>query len=291
MAAPNTVTQCAAHVDGERLGGLLQQLTLDDHSRHTDPLRQLPLTKTTLGAAALLATGSVLFVLGQRHDARPRMETVAATPASKHVPQPAAVLEATGFVVARRQATVSTQITGTITEVLMEEGKSVVAGQVLTRLENAAQSAALSEAAAQVRVSHSVLSLYEAQLLERKKKLAKAGAASTQAMEMAMTQVDTLRSQIESQHRQVALAEAQVASARVQLNLTIVRAPFSGVVVAKAAQPGEIVSPTSAGGGLTRTGIGTIVDMQFNGISEGSRVVRLPPMKVSDVARVDVTNH
>ncbi|WP_202626932.1 efflux RND transporter periplasmic adaptor subunit [Steroidobacter agaridevorans] len=245
----------------------MQQLTLEESSREVKEPRRRHLSKGTLSLALIVVIASGTFTLWQRDLAVPQVETVAAVAATNPATQPVAVLEATGYVVARRQATVSTQITGTIIDVLMEEGESVAAGQVLTRLESSAQSAELSEAEAQVLVARSLLGLYEAQLvqamrdLERKQSLAKAGAVSTQSMETAMTQVDMLRSQIDSQHRQVDLASAQVARARVQLNHTVVRAPFSGVVVAKTAQAGEIVSPMSAGGGFTRTGIGTIVDM------------------------------
>ena len=76
-----------------------------------------------------------------------------------------------------------------------------------------------------------------------------------------MAQRDALRAQLQTAQRNVQVANDGLSISDLGVDNTIVRAPFSGVVIAKAAQPGEIVSPLSAGGGFTRTGIGTIVDM------------------------------
>jgi RND family efflux transporter MFP subunit len=179
----------------------------------------------------------------------------------------ASVLDATGYVTARRQATVSAQITGTLTEVLIEEGDHVKAGQVLGRLDDTAQRAALAQAQAQLKTARALLTQYEAQLaqserdVKRAEDLVERKLVSEQAVEQARTQVETGAAQVQGQRKQIELAEASVRSAQVQLGYCTVRAPFAGVVIAKAAQVGEIVSPLSAGGGFTRTGIGTIVDM------------------------------
>ena len=178
-----------------------------------------------------------------------------------------AVLQATGYVTARRQATVSAQITGTLSEVLIEEGEYVEAGQVLARLEDTAQQASLAQAKAQVAQAKAQVGQFEAQLSQVKRDLVRAQdlvgrkLVSAQAVEAKQTEGDTLAAQLNAQRRAVDLAEAQLRSVQVQLDYTIVRAPFSGVVIAKAAQVGEIISPLSAGGGFTRTGVGTIVDM------------------------------
>lgn len=179
----------------------------------------------------------------------------------------AAVLQATGYVTARRQATVSAQITGTLSEVLIEEGEHVEEGQVLARLEDTAQQASLTQARAQVAQARAQVGQFEAQLSQARRDLVRVQdlvgrkLVSAQAVEAAQTQVDSLAAQLNSQRRAVDLAEAQVRSVQVQVDYTTVRAPFSGVVIAKAAQVGEIISPLSAGGGFTRTGVGTIVDM------------------------------
>lgn len=177
-----------------------------------------------------------------------------------------AILQATGYVTARREATASAQITGTLTEVLIEEGQHVQAGQVLARLDDTSQRASLEQAKAQVNAAQALLEQYQAQLEQARSDLKRdeglvGEAVSQQALETARTQVRTDSAQLESQRRQVELARASLKGAEVQLGYTVVKAPFSGVITAKAAQPGEIVSPMSAGGGFTRTGVGTIVDM------------------------------
>jgi len=193
--------------------------------------------------------------------------TVATAVAPSAGAGPAAVLQATGYVTARREATVSAQITGTLTEVLIEEGEHVDKGQVLALLDDTAQKAALAQAQAQANAATAQLKQVSAQLAQSRRDLGRAEdlvgrkLVSAQAVEVARTQVETQSAQVEAQRRQIELARATVEGARVQLDYCTVRAPFAGVVIAKSAQVGEIVSPFSAGGGFTRTGIGTIVDM------------------------------
>jgi len=195
------------------------------------------------------------------------VDIATATPPSAGATGPLAVLQATGYVTARRQATVSAQITGTLTDVLIEEGEHVEQGQVLAHLENTAQKAQLAQAQAALKAAQAQLAQAGTQLAQNRRDVARAEElvgrklVSKQAVELARTQVDAQSAQVESQRRQVEVARAGVDGAQVQLDYCTVRAPFSGVVIAKAAQPGEIVSPLSAGGGFTRTGVGTIVDM------------------------------
>ncbi|HEY2274727.1 MAG TPA: efflux RND transporter periplasmic adaptor subunit [Steroidobacteraceae bacterium] len=179
----------------------------------------------------------------------------------------ASVLDATGYVTARREATVSAQITGKVTEVLFDEGDHVSAGQIIAHLDDTAQKAALAQAQAQLQSARALLNQAQAQLAQnvrdraRNEDLVKRSLVSQQALEQARTQVETQTALVESQREQIDLAEASVRAAQVQLGYCTVRAPFAGVVIAKAAQVGEMVSPLSAGGGFTRTGIGTLVDM------------------------------
>ncbi len=178
-----------------------------------------------------------------------------------------AVLDATGYVTARRQATVSAKITGRVEEIFIEEGQVVAAGAVMARLDPIDAQAQLGFAHAQVAAAQALLADLRVQAAqakrdaERQRTLARRQLTSTQIAETAQLQVDSLAARIDSQRRQVTVAERAVTVAEVGLDNTIVRAPFAGVVTVKAAQPGEIVSPMSAGGGFTRTGIGTLVDM------------------------------
>ncbi|MDE2505191.1 MAG: efflux RND transporter periplasmic adaptor subunit, partial [Burkholderiales bacterium] len=180
---------------------------------------------------------------------------------------PAALLQATGYITARRQATVSAQMTGTLTQVLIEEGDRVRQGQVIARLEDSGLRAALEVAqanlrAAQAQVAQAQAALAQAQAdARRQDELAASGMATRQGAEQARTAVATAAATLEARQREVDAARAQVAQAQVNFDYTVVRAPFAGVVTVKAAQVGEIVSPLSAGGGFTRTGVGTIVDM------------------------------
>ncbi|MEO6800482.1 MAG: efflux RND transporter periplasmic adaptor subunit [Rhodanobacter sp.] len=178
-----------------------------------------------------------------------------------------AVLQATGYVTARRQATVSAQITGTLTAVLIEEGDHVTKGQVLARLDDSAYKAGLQTARAQAAAAQALVAQYRAQLAQnqhdaaRLQSLVGRGLVSKQSAEQARTLVDSSRAQLAAQQKQAAAAAAQAVQAKVNFDYTVVRAPFTGVVTTKDAQVGEIISPLSAGGGFTRTGVGTIVDM------------------------------
>jgi RND family efflux transporter MFP subunit len=180
---------------------------------------------------------------------------------------PASVLEATGYVTARRQATVSSKITGRVAEVRIEEGQQVAAGEVLAQLDATDAQAALALANAEVAAARSQLNDLEVQRAQagrdaqRQRTLVARRLASPQSVEDAETRVASLTARLASQRVQITVAERSLAVAQVGLDNTVIRAPFAGVVTVKAAQPGEIVSPISAGGGFTRTGIGTIVDM------------------------------
>jgi RND family efflux transporter MFP subunit len=179
----------------------------------------------------------------------------------------ASVLNASGYVTARRRATVSSKITGKVVEVNVDEGMAVREGQILARLDDTTARAALELAKAQAEAARgtmreSEVRLAEARLtLQRFSQLVKDGIATQADLDRAQAEVDSLAARIASAREQVAVADRQVALQQTDLDNTIIRAPFSGVAISKDAQPGEMVSPVSAGGGFTRTGICTIVDM------------------------------
>ncbi|GAB3347160.1 efflux RND transporter periplasmic adaptor subunit [Lysobacter tyrosinilyticus] len=179
----------------------------------------------------------------------------------------ASVLDATGYVVARRMATVSSKITGKVREVLIEEGQRVEAGQVMATLDPIDADAQRDLASSQLAAARSQIGSVEAQLKEaeanakRLEGLTQQQLVSKAQYEQAIAQRDALRAQLATAQRNAQVASGGLRIASQGVDNTVVRAPFAGVVIAKAAQPGEIVSPLSAGGGFTRTGIGTIVDM------------------------------
>jgi HlyD family secretion protein len=178
-----------------------------------------------------------------------------------------AVLNASGYVVARRRATVSSKVTGKVVEVLVEEGKAVTRGQVLARLDDGTARRYLDLAQAELSASRRGAAETEVRLKEarqtqvRTRSLVKDGISGQADLDKADAEVGALEARLELTREQVLVAERQVAVRQNDLDDTTVRAPFSGVAISKDAQPGEMVSPMSAGGGFTRTGLCTIVDM------------------------------
>ena len=178
-----------------------------------------------------------------------------------------AVLNASGYVTARRQATVSSKVTGKVVEVYVEEGMQVKQGQELARLDAAYASRGLALAQAEANAAASALEetrvrIREAQLdYERAEKLARSEISSRADLDRARAQLDAARARLSAQSDQFTTARRNVDVQSQTVEDTIIRAPFDGIVVSKDAQPGEMISPVSAGGGFTRTGICTIVDM------------------------------
>ena len=178
------------------------------------------------------------------------------------------VLNASGYVTARREATVSSKVTGKVIEVLVEEGMKVQEGQVLARLDDTNVKTSLFLAQAQLVSARNALAetrvrIREAeQELERQNGLLKAKIATQADYDHAEASALALKAKLEQQQSDVSVAEKQIDYWQQQLDDTIIRAPFAGIVTSKNAQPGEMISPISAGGGFTRTGICTIVDMQ-----------------------------
>ncbi len=180
----------------------------------------------------------------------------------------ASVLNASGYVTARRRATVSSKVTGKVIEVNVEEGMAVREGQILARLDDSTLQAALRLYRAQLeaakrQIPESEVRLEQARIqLQRQERLRTDGLNTPNDSDNAKAEVDSLIARIASAQEQVKVAESQIAMQQTAIDDTIIRAPFSGVAISKDAQAGEMVSPVSAGGGFTRTGICTIVDMR-----------------------------
>jgi len=176
------------------------------------------------------------------------------------------VLDASGYVVARRQATVSSEVTGKVVDVLVEEGMRVEKDQVVATLDDATQQARLSLAVAQVESARATLDEIEAQLRiarlerDRLRDLAERKLTSASSVDTAEATFDQIAAQLETGRENVVVAQRNVALAEDALSNMTIKAPFAGMVVSKNAQPGEMISPVSAGGGFTRTGICTIID-------------------------------
>lgn len=179
----------------------------------------------------------------------------------------ASVLDATGYVVARRQANVSSKVTGRVLEVLIEEGMTVTKGQIVARLDdvNARKSFDVTSAemdAAKAQVAEVRARLTEAKLnFDRNNTLVQKQLVSQSAFDLAKANYESLRAQLNNREEIVKVNEKLIAQQKQNLDDYILRAPFAGVVIAKTSQPGEMISPISAGSGFTRTGICTLVDM------------------------------
>ncbi|MFC0676663.1 efflux RND transporter periplasmic adaptor subunit [Lysobacter korlensis] len=238
---------------------LLKELKIDRRRDATKPRRR---KWPFLVALAVVLIGAFV-VFGMNRPVT--VETTSARDAAD--PANASVLDASGYIVPRRIATVSSKITGKVREVRIEEGQKVAEGEILATLDPIDASAQQDLATAQVAAARSQIGQVQAQLREAESQERRLGELVEQKLvsraqyEQAIAQRDGLRAQRAAIERNAAVAGRQLDVARIGVDNTVVRAPFAGVITAKAAQPGEIVSPISAGGGFTRTGIGTIVDM------------------------------
>jgi RND family efflux transporter MFP subunit len=178
------------------------------------------------------------------------------------------LLDASGYIVARRRATVSSKVTGKVVKVMLEEGQRVEAGQIIALLDDSNWRAALSQSKAQLEQSEanvaSAQTAYDdaKPIFDRAEKQKAAAVISAQSFDESHAQFNVAHNNLLVAQRGVEMARAGVEVAQRSLEDTVIRAPFAGIVTEKAAQPGEMVSPISAGGGFTRTGIGTIVDME-----------------------------
>jgi len=182
------------------------------------------------------------------------------------------ILNASGYVTPRRRATIAAKITGRVTGVYFDEGTHVHNGQLLATLDDSDARKALDSAKADRDASQAAIADLQVQLrladieLRRAQELRKAGVQSQEQLDTASANADSLRAKIDLAKQQVQTAEAKVKEAQQAVDNCVINAPFEGIVVSKDAQVGEMVSPISAGGGFTRTGIATVVDMNSNEI-------------------------
>jgi HlyD family secretion protein len=210
---------------------------------------------TLVAAVSFLALRTRIVVVGVA-EARPAGD-----------PAATALLNASGYVTPRRRATIAAKITARVVDVFVDEGMTVTEGQLLAKLDDSDAMRRLLAAQAQRGATAALIAGLKVNLanaereFRRQEELGKDGFASVQALDLTRTAAEGLRAQVAATEEQVKVAEAQIAMARQDVDNCTVRAPFAGVVVSKDAQRGEMVSPISAGGGFTRTGIATIVDM------------------------------
>src|SRR5215469_4170712 len=239
----------------------LSSLKIDDRSRRAGKTGKR-LGMFAAGLGAIVVVGGLLLAFRTQ---KPLVEVAAARPAGDLQSQ--ALLNASGYVTPRRRATVAAKVTGRVEQIYAEEGLHVRSGQVLAELDCSQPRASLASAKTDRDGTAAALADLEVQLgnadreWKRAESLRAAGVNSVQQLDATRTTADSLRSKIALTKEQTRAAEARIAVAQQDVDNCTVRAPFDGIVVSKDAQRGEMVSPNSAGGGFTRTGIATVVDM------------------------------
>jgi RND family efflux transporter MFP subunit len=251
----------------------------DDHRKGGGSGKRIVLT--VLPFLILAGIGAAAFAFRSQ---KPVVEVITASKADSNERQ--SLLNASGYVTPRRRATIAAKITGRVTGVFFDEGTHVRQGQLLATLDDSDVKRALASAKADANSSQSAIADWVVQLknakteLRRAEELQKAGVQTQQALDTATTAADSLNAKIDLAKNQVLAAEARINEAQQAVDNTVIRAPFDGIVVSKDAQVGEMVSPISAGGGFTRTGIATIVDMNSNEIEvdvNESYIARVEP--------------
>ncbi len=233
---------------------LLNALRIDRAARPAPARATSRWTTVAIGAALAIAVAVGGATYAFRERAQPvRVTTARSLPKGASTPVSAALLDATGYVVAHREATVGPKVAGKLRDVLVEEGMRVEAGQIIAHLDDSNAMAALNQAKASLEQAQTIAAdarpVYERNEAQFTKGL------------ISRDTFDNGKSTFDQAQTAVLVARAALAVAQQNEDDTVVRAPFSGVVTAKAAQAGEIISPLSAGAGFTRTGIATIVDM------------------------------
>jgi RND family efflux transporter MFP subunit len=244
----------------------LSALRIDDHQRGGRPTGKW----VGIMLIMLLIVAAGLWGASLLRNRAPEVE-VAAAVAPDSVPV-SALLNASGYVTPRRRASVAAKITGKITAVYVDEGVHVTQGQILAQLDDSDYKISMTSTKAERDATAATIPDLEVQLgnaereLKRTTQLVESKIQTPQALDTAQTLVNRLKAQIASAKSQVQAANAKIGIDQQNIDNCQVRSPYDGIVVSKDAQPGEMISPISAGGGFTRTGIATIVDMASNEI-------------------------
>jgi RND family efflux transporter MFP subunit len=238
----------------------LSALRIDERARRGP--RRLGWRAIAVALVVLLAGAAGLFVALREKAPEVEVAAVRADTGGR-----AALLNASGYVTPRQRATIAAKITARVNEIYVDEGMQVEPGQVLAKLDDSDARARLGSAAAERDATAATLGDLRVNLenaereLRRVDELWERKLVAEQARDQARMAVDSLKARLVLAREQVGAAEARVKVAQQDLDNCTLRAPFGGIVVSKDAQRGEMVSPVSAGGGFTRTGIATIVDM------------------------------
>ena len=260
----------------------LGSLRIPEHQRQNARTRK----RLIFATIPVLIFAAIFIAAYSFRLSKPAVEVAAATKPEAGGTQ--TLLNASGYVTPRRRATIAAKITGRVTGVFFDEGTHVHEGQLLASLDDSDVKRALDSARAERNATQAAIADFEVQLknanleLYRAGELHKGGVQSQQTLDNASMLADSLKAKIELAKQQVAASEARINEAQQAVDNCTIRAPFDGIVVSKDAQVGEMVSPISAGGGFTRTGIATIVDMKSNEIEvdvNESYIARVMPQQ------------
>ena len=251
--------------DGAQMKPDLGSLRIDDHKRGSGSAGK---------RIALIVVGLVILIAiaGGFYAYIPRAAAVEVATVQQADAGPQVLLNASGYVTPQRRATVAAKITGRVTGVFFTEGMHVHKGYVLAKLDDSDSQKALAAAIADRNATQGSIADLQVQLknaeiqLRRAQELQKQGVQTQEALDNARMAANSLGAKIDYARQQVLAGDARIKEAQQAVDNCVIRAPFDGIIVSKDAQVGEIVSPLSAGGGFTRTGIATVVDMASNEI-------------------------
>lgn len=245
---------------------MLERLRID-RTQHSQPsTRALRWALAVVAIVAIVAGAKGFALMTVRSNTEPSSTAAApaAAPCARTPATSGSILEASGYVVALREATVSGKSIYRVREVLVQEGQAVSKDEIIAHLDDTNIQAALIQSRAQVKQLEAALEAARVAatdalpIFERNQRQLSDGLISQDTFDAAQAHFHAMTTAVA-----VAKQNLEVARAAVDVNLryqddTVIRAPFDGVVTVKTAQPGEIVSPQFSGGG----GIAKIVDMK-----------------------------
>jgi RND family efflux transporter MFP subunit len=216
-----------------------------------------------------------------------------ATVAAAYPSTSVAILNATGRVVAQRRASVSSKGTGRLEWLGVQEGQMVKEGEVIARLENRDVAAQREQAAAQVQAARANLAQGMAELddaqasLKRAQDLARQNFISGSALDTAEARYNKARAQIDTLKAQIGVAEANLRVAGVSYDQTLIRAPFTGIVLTKSANVGDIVTPFSSASGTTGAVV-TMADMETLEVEADVSESSISKIKIAQPAEIQL---
>jgi len=250
------------------------------------------LRKAVLGALVVAAAAGAGFLAYKRvAGAAVEVEQTSVTLAYPY--QAVTVLNATGYVVAQRKASVASKATGRLEWLGVREGSAVKKGEVIARLESQDVSAARDQAAANVRVARANVEQAQAELreakraFERSRELLEKKYVSQAAHDTAVARYDRAQAALNSAQAAVRAAEASQRAAEVAVDQTVIRAPFDGVVLTKNANVGDTITPFSSALD-TKGAVVTIADMSTLEVEADVSESNLERVKVDQPCEIEL---